>query len=92
MVTTGAELATVTVPARRVATRDRLLGMLALVLVGSVLCAVTTDLASERAFVIAFWVGGAAAGSAGLAIARAERISRKRADRGVRFGAVSVNL
>lgn len=68
---------------------------LASALVATLLASVTvagTDLASERAFVIAFWVGGAAAGSAGLAIARAEHVSRKRADRGVRFGAVSVNL
>nr|WP_312034001.1 MULTISPECIES: MFS transporter [unclassified Rhodococcus (in: high G+C Gram-positive bacteria)] len=68
---------------------------LASALVATLLAAVTvagTDLASERAFVIAFWAGAAAAGAAGLAIVCAEHFRRKRADRGVRFGAVSVNL
>ena len=64
-------------------------------LVATLLASVTvpgTDLASERAFVIAFWVGGVAAGAAGLVAAGAERARRKHADRGVRFGAPSVNL
>ncbi|MFD9665318.1 MFS transporter [Rhodococcus sp. NPDC059968] len=68
---------------------------LASALVATLLASVTvagTDLASERAFVIAFWVGGAAAGAAGLVIACAEHFWRSSADRGIRFGTVSVNL
>ncbi|MFC0448812.1 hypothetical protein [Rhodococcus jostii] len=68
---------------------------LASALVATLLASVTvagTGLASEQAFVIGFWVGGAAAGAAGLAIVGAERSRRNRADRGVRFGTASVNL
>ncbi len=68
---------------------------LASALVATLLASVTvagTDLASERAFVIAFWAGGASAGAAGLVIACAERFWRDHADPGVRFGAASVNL
>ena len=68
---------------------------LASALVATLLASLTvagTDLASERAFVIAFWVGGVAAGAAGLVIACSEHFWRNRADRAIRFGTGSVNL